>query len=155
MMTRSLCHRAAEREPLADSDNAPRKHRGRGRPTKYAATLCDVVAELVRDGASTWRIAREIRVSRPTLYAWAKLHPEFLYALERGSVGERGTLGDDMASPDNTVHKLEDLKLEHIAQHDHDRNEAITATGTLGELQPACHAGDDHEHDDAMGWPEG
>jgi transposase-like protein len=62
-------------------DNTPRKHRGRGRPTKYAAILCGVVAELVRDGASTWRIAREIRVSRPTLYAWAKLHPEFREAI--------------------------------------------------------------------------
>jgi transposase-like protein len=59
------------------------KQRGRGRPTKYAASLCVVVAELVRDQRSTWQIARTLGVSRPTLYAWARLHPEFREAIGR------------------------------------------------------------------------
>jgi hypothetical protein len=83
------------------------ERRGRGRPTKYAPNVCDAVAALVREGASTWRIAREISVSRPTLYAWACAHPEF-----------RRAIGRAISLPVTTAEELQDSDRRENREHE-------------------------------------
>lgn len=54
-----------------------------GRPTDYDPAYCERVIKLGAEGKSKGQIARSLETSRVTLDAWAKRHPEFLYALTR------------------------------------------------------------------------
>lgn len=54
----------------------------RGRPSKYDPAFCAAVVEAGKQGQSKAEIASGLDVSRPTLDAWAKEHPDFLYALQ-------------------------------------------------------------------------
>jgi hypothetical protein len=55
--------------------------RPRGRPTLYHARYCERVMELATQGCCRAEIAAALCVSRKTLGAWAKVHPEFRDAL--------------------------------------------------------------------------
>jgi hypothetical protein len=57
--------------------------RKRGRPTDYRPSMCETVIQLGTEGKSKAQIARSLETSRVTLDAWAKRHPDFLYALNR------------------------------------------------------------------------
>ena len=58
------------------------KHAG-GRPSLYSPLHCEVVVELGAKGKSKAQIAAKLGVSRQTLDAWTKVHPEFLVAMKR------------------------------------------------------------------------
>lgn len=51
------------------------------RPTDYREEFCGRVIELGRKGKSKAQIAAALDVSRQTLDAWTKAHPEFLDAI--------------------------------------------------------------------------
>lgn len=51
-----------------------------GRPTKYEPRFCEMVIKAGKQGYSLGAFAGMIGVSRPTIDAWAKEHPEFLGA---------------------------------------------------------------------------
>ena len=53
-----------------------------GRPTGYKPEYCDTAIELGKQGKSPNSIACAIGVARPTLYAWAEKHEEFMTALK-------------------------------------------------------------------------
>lgn len=55
----------------------------RGRPSMYRPEFCERVIELGREGKSKAQMAAEFDVSRQTLDAWVKEHPEFLVAITR------------------------------------------------------------------------
>jgi hypothetical protein len=63
----------------ADPENLPA--RPRGRPTLYDAAHCERVLKLAGQGCCKAEIAAALCVSRKTLGAWAKAHPEFRDAL--------------------------------------------------------------------------
>ena len=55
-----------------------------GRPPKYDPDKhCEQIVELGAEGASKAQMARDMGVSRDTIYAWAEEHPEFSDALSR------------------------------------------------------------------------
>jgi hypothetical protein len=56
--------------------------RPRGRPTLYHASYCERVLKLASQGCCKAEIAAALCVSRKTLGAWAKSHPEFREALK-------------------------------------------------------------------------
>ena len=55
--------------------------RPRGRPSLYNAAYCERVLKLAAEGCGKVEIAAALFVSRKTLNAWAKAHPEFREAL--------------------------------------------------------------------------
>ncbi len=55
--------------------------RGRGRPSLYERAHCERVIELASEGCGRAEIAAALSVSRKTLTAWSKAHPEFRDAL--------------------------------------------------------------------------
>lgn len=55
-----------------------------GRPSLYRPEYCEQIVEHMSDGASILSFAAKIGVSRATIDNWAKEHPEFLGALQRG-----------------------------------------------------------------------
>ena len=56
--------------------------RARGRPTTYDPAFCERVIELGEEGKSKAQIARELGISRKSLYLWMKGHPEFKEAMD-------------------------------------------------------------------------
>jgi transposase-like protein len=48
-----------------------------GRPTDYKPEYCQRVIDLMHGGMYIYEVAAELDVSRETLYAWARTHPEF------------------------------------------------------------------------------
>lgn len=56
--------------------------RGRGRPSKYLAEMCETVLDLGEAGKSKAQIARSLGVSRQTVDVWKEEHPEFRDALK-------------------------------------------------------------------------
>lgn len=53
-----------------------------GRPTKYEDAYCLLIREIVGDkGKSVTQFARDIKVSKSTVYKWAQEFPEFSDAL--------------------------------------------------------------------------
>jgi|DEB0MinimDraft_6_1074348.scaffolds.fasta_scaffold85733_3 transposase len=62
-----------------------------GRPTKYEPEMCDVVLELMKDGASKYEVAAELDIHIDTLCEWQKpeVNPEFSEAIKRGEALSR------------------------------------------------------------------
>ena len=60
-----------------------------GQPTKYRPEYCEEVINLGKLGKSPAQIASNLGVARPTLYAWADAHPEFMTALTRAKTEEQ------------------------------------------------------------------
>lgn len=57
-----------------------------GRPTNYLPEYAERAIQFIgEEGKSVTQFARELRVSRKTIYNWAKDNPEFLLALEQAS----------------------------------------------------------------------
>jgi len=65
----------------ADLEILPARHRGR--PSLYDGAFCARVLELAAQGCGKAEIAAALFVSRKTLTAWAKAHPEFREAMSR------------------------------------------------------------------------
>lgn len=55
-----------------------------GRPTKYDDKYCDVAIKYLAKGKSITQLARELKVSKSTVYLWAEVHESFSDALQRG-----------------------------------------------------------------------
>jgi DNA-binding XRE family transcriptional regulator len=55
-----------------------------GRPTDYKPEMCNVVKELMRQGASKAEVAYELDVDRKTLSNWEKEHEQFFLAINKG-----------------------------------------------------------------------
>lgn len=72
----------AVKAPGSKKKEAPKK---RGNPSKYNPDQHPFMAWfLAVRGKTNREIAAALRVSRPTLFAWGKAHPEFLSALKSG-----------------------------------------------------------------------
>lgn len=56
-----------------------------GRPSEYDPAFCAKALELGRQGKSKAVMAAEFGVSRQTLDAWTKAHPDFLDAITRAT----------------------------------------------------------------------
>lgn len=54
-----------------------------GRPTKYDPKYCDLIVEIMKDGASIEEVAAEFGVTKVTLYEWCDKHVEFFNAKKR------------------------------------------------------------------------
>ena len=59
------------------------------RPSDYDPAYCERVIELGQDGASIAEMAFELGCTKPTLYAWADAHPEFLSAFTRAKLASQ------------------------------------------------------------------
>jgi hypothetical protein len=61
-----------------------------GRPTKYDPTYCDLVVEMLAEGASLTEFRAAVGgITRQTLSNWKDEHPEFLDALSKAeAVGQ-------------------------------------------------------------------
>jgi len=59
------------------------KHPG-GRPSKYSPAYCDEVVDILSQGHSLTGFAGHIGVTRETVWAWTKEHPEFANAVKAG-----------------------------------------------------------------------
>ena len=55
------------------------------RPTKYKPQMCEVVIELMREGASQDEVIGHLDISRDTFYRWKEEHEEFSDSIKRGS----------------------------------------------------------------------
>lgn len=55
-----------------------------GRPTKYDEKYCDVAIKYLKKGKSITQLARELKVSKSTVYLWAEVHERFSDALQQG-----------------------------------------------------------------------
>ena len=55
-----------------------------GRPTKYKSEMCDVVIELMREGASQQEVLNELNISNDTFYRWKEENPDFSETVKRG-----------------------------------------------------------------------
>lgn len=51
-----------------------------GRPTKYDPKYCDLMIEVMKEGASMHEFAAEINVNIDTIHEWFKEYPEFTEA---------------------------------------------------------------------------
>lgn len=67
----------AETPPKASSS-------GRGRPTDYRPSFCEIAANLAAGGATDFEIAQALDCSTMSLYRWKAAHPEFRDALRVG-----------------------------------------------------------------------
>lgn len=64
---------------------AKTKSRGRGgRPTKYKPEMAAAFEAELAKGYSVLSAAAAIGITKPTVYEWAKRHPEFSSALKAG-----------------------------------------------------------------------
>lgn len=74
------------------------KHPG-GRPTAYKAEYSKLVLEVVgQDGKSVTQFARDLRISRDTVYEWAKQHVEFSDALLQAQEWSQACWEDKLAT---------------------------------------------------------
>lgn len=55
-----------------------------GQPSKYKPEYCKTIVEVLSTGDTMVCAAATIGVSKQTLHEWAKVHPEFSDALDRG-----------------------------------------------------------------------
>ena len=55
-----------------------------GRPTKYKDEYCDLVVELMKDGASKAEVCLELECCFQTFLNWQEEHAEFLEAVKKG-----------------------------------------------------------------------
>jgi len=55
-----------------------------GRPTKYKPEMCDIVVELMMEGASKTEVMAELGIWRETFYRWVNEKPEFSDTLKKG-----------------------------------------------------------------------
>jgi tRNA U34 5-methylaminomethyl-2-thiouridine-forming methyltransferase MnmC len=55
-----------------------------GRPSEYREEFCQTAVDCLSKGYSLSVLAGELDVSRQTVDAWMKAHPEFLDAVSRG-----------------------------------------------------------------------
>lgn len=55
-----------------------------GRPTKYKSEMCDVVIELMREGASQEEVCGHLDISRETFYRWREENKDFSDTVKRG-----------------------------------------------------------------------
>ena len=55
-----------------------------GRPTKYKSEMCDVVIELMREGASQDEVIGHLDISRETFYRWKEENKDFSDSIKRG-----------------------------------------------------------------------
>ena len=55
-----------------------------GRPSKFEDSFCDIAIDYLRKGKSITQLAREIGVSKSTVYLWAEQHETFSDALQQG-----------------------------------------------------------------------
>jgi Helix-turn-helix domain of resolvase len=53
----------------------------RGRPSSYTPSRCDEIKAIMRKGYTMTAAAGMMGVTRLTLYRWARVHPDFCYAL--------------------------------------------------------------------------
>jgi hypothetical protein len=53
----------------------------RGRPSSYTPSRCDEIKAIMHEGYTVTAAAGMMGVARLTLYRWAKVHPDFCYAL--------------------------------------------------------------------------
>jgi transposase-like protein len=56
----------------------------KGRPSKYKPEYAEKLLEFMATGASVMEAAAKLKISRDTLYRWAKEHTEFGDALQAG-----------------------------------------------------------------------
>ena len=56
------------------------------RPTKYKPQMCEVVIELMREGASQDEVIGHLDISRDTFYRWKEEHEEFSDSIKRGEI---------------------------------------------------------------------
>ena len=54
------------------------------RPTKYKASLCKVVIDLMQEGASQQEVLAVLDISNDTFYRWKKENEEFSETIKRG-----------------------------------------------------------------------
>lgn len=103
-----------------------------GRPTDYRDDYCDRVIEFMKSGFSLTAFAGEIRVSRETIYEWARVHPEFSDAVRiaqasRTGTLEKGLLDQELAGPQITARIF---ALKNASPLDwRDRHEHVGADG--------------------------
>ena len=55
-----------------------------GRPTKYKPEMCDIVIELMKEGASQQEVLGELGISNATFYKWKQENEEFSETIKRG-----------------------------------------------------------------------
>jgi len=55
-----------------------------GRPTKYKSEMCDIVVELMAEGASKTEVMAELGIWRETFYRWTNEKPEFSDTIKKG-----------------------------------------------------------------------
>ncbi len=103
-----------------------------GRPSDYDAKYCGEVLDYMAKGFSLTAFAGSIRVSRDTIYEWAKVHPEFSDAVKaamssRVSSLEAGLLDEALAGPQITARIF---ALKNASPQDwRDRHEHVGADG--------------------------
>jgi transposase len=87
MVTKKTSKKKTARKKATKKPQKPVKLEGpkpRGRPTKYDPDFCDVIIEAMEKGFSKEAAAAHVRISKDTLYEWAKKYPEFSDALKLG-----------------------------------------------------------------------
>lgn len=103
-----------------------------GRPTDYRAEYCAEVIAYMARGFSLTAFAGSIRVSRETIYEWARVHPEFSDAVRiaqssRTASLEEGLLDQGFAGPQITARIF---ALKNASPLDwRDRHEHVGADG--------------------------
>ena len=55
-----------------------------GRPTKYKPEMCDIIIELMKEGASQQEVLGELGISNATFYKWKQENEEFSETIKRG-----------------------------------------------------------------------
>lgn len=71
-----------------------------GRPTKYTPEIGQHLLDLMAQGFSITAAAGSLKISRETVYAWAKEKPEFSDALKSGRAARVYKLEQDLLSAD-------------------------------------------------------
>lgn len=117
-----------------------------GRPTDYLPEYCDGVIAYMAQGFSLTAFAGSIRVSRETIYEWARVHPEFSDAVRvaqssRTASLETGLMREDLAGPQITARIF---ALKNASPLDwRDRHEHVGADGGPIQVTVARFTGDE------------
>ena len=79
-----------------------------GRPTKYDPSLCEILPDLFREGASIAEVCVKIGITKDTFYRWKTEYPDFSDAVKAGEaiseswwtdIGMQGMLGNRPVNP--------------------------------------------------------